>query len=194
MADKIISGSPTQIFTHSVPFPRSYWVVPGKLLAGYYPGGENNEEAHKKLKALLDHGIRHVINLMEPDEFNWNRRPFVPYKEQMRSIAETMGCEVTYEQIPIKDLGISSRGGMVKILDHIDQSIEEGKPVYTHCWGGTGRTGTVVGCYLARHGFASGQKVIELIQKLRRDTEAHHRPSPESNQQIDMVLSWVEEE
>ena len=178
----------------SVPFSRSYWVVPGKLLAGYYPGGENNEEAHKKLKALLDHGIRHVINLMEPDEFNWDRRRFVPYKEQMRSIAETMGCEVTYEQIPIKDLGITSRDEMIKILDHIDKSVEEGKPVYVHCWGGTGRTGTVVGCYLTRHGFASGQKVREMIQELRKNAENHHMSSPDTNQQFDMVLSWVEDE
>ena len=53
---------------------------------------------------------------------------------------------------------------------------------------------TAVGYYLARHGYASGQKVLELIQELRKDTKDHHRPSPESNQQIDMVLSWVEEE
>ena len=34
------------------------------------PVFENGDEAHIKLKGLLDHGIQHVINLMEPDEFN----------------------------------------------------------------------------------------------------------------------------
>jgi len=194
MADTIIPGSPIQIFAHSVPFPRSYWVVPGKLLAGYYPGAENNEEANKKLMALLDHGIRHVINLMEPDEFNWDMEPFVSYNEQMRSIAESMGCEVTYEKIPIRDLGTSSRIEMIQIMDSIDQSIEKGKPVYIHCWGGTGRTGTVVGCYLVRHGHATGQKVLEMILGLRKNTKDYYKPSPESNQQIDMVLSWIENE
>lgn len=178
----------------SVPFIRSYWVVPGKLLAGYYPGAKNSKEAKKKLKALLACGIRHVINLMEPDEFNWDMKPFVPYQEQMRSIAQSMGREVTHEQIPIRDLRTSSRGEMIQILDSIDQSIEEGKSVYIHCWGGTGRTGTVVGCYLARHGFALGQKVLGMIQELRKDAKDYHRPSPETNQQIDMVLSWVEGE
>ena len=112
----------------------------------------------------------------------------------MRSIAETMGREITYEQISIKDLGITSRNEMIKILDHIDESVEEGKPVYVHCWGGTGRTGTVVGCYLTRHGFASGQKVLEMIQELRKNTENHYMSSPDTYQQFDMILSWVEDE
>ena len=60
--------------------------------------------------------------------------------------------------------------------------------------GGIGRTGTVVGCYLARHGYASGQKVLELIKSLRKYTEDHTQPSPETWEQIDMVLSWVEKE
>ena len=79
MVDKIIPDSRVQVFTHSVPYPRSYWVVPGKLLAGYYPGSENRHKAHLKLKGLLDHGIRHVINLLEPDEFNWDMKPSTPF-------------------------------------------------------------------------------------------------------------------
>ena len=185
-------GSPIRNFPDSVPFPRSYWVIPGKLLAGSYPGSEDRYEAHQKLKGLLDQGIRHVINLMEPDEFNWDREPFVPYEDQMKSIAKPMDLDVSFERIPIRDMGTSSRAEMIQILVSIDQSIGNGKPVYIHCWGGRGRTGTVVGCYLARHGYASGQKVLELIKDLRKYTEDHSQPSPEASGQIDMVLSWVE--
>jgi protein-tyrosine phosphatase len=35
---------------------------------------------------------------------------------------------------------------MTTILDAIDESMTAGKPVYVHCWGGMGRTGTVIGC------------------------------------------------
>ena len=175
----------------SVPFNRSYWVVPGKFLAGCYPGSENKDKAHKKLKGLLGHGIRNIVNLMEPDEINWNRKSFFPYEEQMKSIAESMGVDVTFERIPIRDMRTSSRIEMIQTLDRIDQSIEHGRSVYIHCWGGRGRTGTVVGCYLARHQYASGQNVIEFIKDLRRNTEDHNQPSPETSGQIDMVLSWV---
>jgi len=136
----------------SVPFNRSYWVVPGKFLAGCYPGSEKKDKVNKKLKELLDHGIRNIINLMEPDEINWDRKPFFPYEERMKSIAESIGTDVTFERIPIKDMRTSSRIEMIQTLDRIDESIEHGRPVYIHCWGGRGRTGTVVGSYLARHG------------------------------------------
>jgi hypothetical protein len=53
--------------TPPVPFSRSYWVIPDKLLAGYYPGSKDPKEATVKLTTLINAGIRHVINLMEPD-------------------------------------------------------------------------------------------------------------------------------
>jgi protein tyrosine/serine phosphatase len=178
----------------SIPFTRAYWVVPGKFLAGCYPGSEDKEEAYQKLKGLLEHGIRQVINLMEPDEMNWSGKPFESFEEQMKSIATSMGGEVNVERLPIKDTWVPARIEMCRILDRIDQSIQDDKPVYIHCWGGRGRTGTVVGCYLARHGLASDRNVLEMIQALRKNTEDHDSPSPETSQQMNMVLSWVEGE
>ena len=61
-----------------VPFNRSYWVVPGKLLAGCYPGSEDAIEEERKLKGLIQAGIRHVISLMEPQEYNRPEDPFPP--------------------------------------------------------------------------------------------------------------------
>ena len=113
------------------------------------------------------------------------------YEERMKSVAESMGADVTFMRIPIKDMRTSSRIQMIQTLNRIDESIDHGRPVYIHCWGGRGQTGTVVGCYLARYGYASGQKVIEFIKDLRRNTEDHNQPSPETSGQIDMVLSWV---
>jgi ADP-ribosylglycohydrolase len=53
-----------------VPFDRSYWVVPGRLLAGCYPGSQDQTEAGRKLRGLVEHGIRSVVDLMEPGEVN----------------------------------------------------------------------------------------------------------------------------
>ncbi len=178
----------------TVPYSRSYWVIPEKLMAGCYPGSPNKDEAHQKLKGLLDHGIRHVINLMEEDEINHSGKSFISYEEQMTSIAESMSCTVSFDRMPIKDLWIPTRVEMCRILDRIDECIEKNKPVYVHCWGGRGRTGTVVGCYLARHGYAEDRKILELIQQMRKNTEDSHQPSPERPKQDDMVLSWVEGE
>ena len=60
---------------NNIPFDRSYWVVPGRLLAGYYPGDRQEEVMTLKLQGLLDCGIRCIINLMEPDETDYKGRP-----------------------------------------------------------------------------------------------------------------------
>jgi len=31
--------------TLPVPFPHAYWVIPGKLLAGFYPGSKDPKES-----------------------------------------------------------------------------------------------------------------------------------------------------
>lgn len=152
------------------------------------------DKTHEKLRALLDHGIRHVIILMEPDEQDWSGKPIVSYEDKLQSIAASMGNTVTFERMTIKDTRVPSMVQMCQILDRIDQCIQDDKPVYIHCWGGRGRTGSVVGCFLARHGLASRHNVLDNIQELRKETEDHWIPSPETPQQVDLVLSWVESE
>ncbi len=173
-----------------IPFLRSYWAIPGKLLAGFYPGSKDPREASTKLTALINAGIRHVINLMEPDETDHSGHRFAPYADLMESIAAKMGISATFDQLPIRDLSIPNESHMTAILDRIDLCIENGRPVYVHCWGGIGRTGTVVGCYLARHGLASGKNVLNMIKRLRKDTEGSVSESPETKAQRDMVTGW----
>jgi protein-tyrosine phosphatase len=54
---------------------------------------------------------------------------------------------------------------VIRILNQIDICIKYGKPSYVHCLGGKGRTGTIVGCYLAVHGFAAGNDVIRKMNE-----------------------------
>lgn len=61
--------------------------------------------------------------------------------------------------------------------------------MYVHCWGGVGRTGTVVGCYLVRSGL-SGDEALARIRQLRRNEATANRPSPETDEQRNMVRSW----
>ena len=173
-----------------VPFDRSYWVDEEKLLAGCYPGDDDAETAEAKLTYLLRYGITHVISLMEEDEKNHSCKQFIPYHDKIKEIAKKMKREITLSSHPIKDLGIPSSEKMIGILDEIDANIRENRRVYIHCWGGIGRTGTVVGCYLIRHGLADADNVLDVIKELRAKTVKSFIPSPETQLQRKMVVSW----
>jgi len=173
-----------------VPFDRSYWVVAGKFLAGCYPGSKDIKESESRLTALVQIGIRHVISLMEPEEYDNYGKPFAPYVDQMEAIAQGLKRSVTFDQLPVKDMSTPTERQMIRILNQIDICMEYDKPVYLHCWGGRGRTGAVVGCYLVRSGLASGIQAIEMIGQLRADTSDSNLPSPETEDQVKMVLNW----
>ena len=87
----------------AVPFPRSYWVRPGLLLAGCYPGAPGPREASRKLRGLLDAGIRAVVSLMEPEETDHQGRPFTPYEDHLYRLASEREIAVTCLRLPIPD-------------------------------------------------------------------------------------------
>lgn len=171
------------------PTASSYWVVPRSLLAGAYPGAPDPVERHEKVRLLLDAGVRTFVNLMEENETNWAGEPFVPYQD----LAVKLCPEATCVRYPIQDLHTPPVGQMASILDAIDSSVEDGKPVYVHCWGGVGRTGMVIGCWLLRRGLAQPSNVLATLTRLRKqDRERGSRASPETDQQQDFVRHWRE--
>jgi hypothetical protein len=146
--------------------------------------------AAQKLGGLLDCGVRYIVNLMEEVEVDHSGLPFQPYHITIKQLAAQKGVDIVCERFPIQDLSIPSRKDMRLILDTIDRSLNQAMPVYVHCWGGKGRTGTVVGCWLARHEIAQGPAILEKIRGLRRFDQNAHQPSPETTSQRDMILSW----
>lgn len=89
------------------------------------------------------------------------------------------------------DMTTPTESDMVQMLDTIDEALESGEVVYVHCLAGRGRTGTVVGCYLARHGM-SGQEALDEIARLRKGMPDAFNRSPETHAQRQMVLNWPE--
>lgn len=173
-----------------VPFRGAYWVIPGWFLAGCHPCFFDSDECAELLSRIVDHGIRHFIDLTEAEEWIPGMTVLADYSADIAEISESLEVAVKYSRLPIIDRSIPMRSGMVRILDIIDESIDNGLPVYVHCMGGIGRTGTVVGCYLARHGYAAGYDVITRIAELRNRIDFLDLPSPESRSQVEMVVSW----
>jgi hypothetical protein len=173
-----------------VPFPNTYWVLPGRLLAGEHPGDQDEQAAKKRLSALLDAGIRTFVVLTDEGEINENAKLVPGYYPALRTLIEEGRLEATYVKIPIPDRSVPSVWTLRCILDVLDRSITDENPVFVHCWAGRGRTGTVVGCYLKRHGHTSDDDVIARIAELRRLMPNGRDSSPHTPAQVRMVKTW----
>ena len=164
----------------TTPIPHSYWVTPQLFLAAEYPLASDATSGIQKMQLLENAGIRTFINLTEEKE---NLPPYAPFLNQ-----------ATHQRFPIPDVSVpTSHKATSATLDAIDASIAEGKCVYLHCWGGRGRTGTIVGCWLVRHG-RSGEEALEHLQELwSHNPKSINGPSPESEQQRQYILNWSED-
>jgi hypothetical protein len=174
----------------SVPLVGTYWVLPGQFLAGEYPGENDPELTEKRLRALIAGGIRTFVDLTDEGEINEDAKVVPPYRSIMRQVSEEESVQTTYANIPIEDRGVPSPWTLRCILDVIGRSLSDENPVYVHCWAGRGRTGTVVGCYLKRHGLAEDKYVIQKLAFLRRATPNGKETSPHTKEQIRMVTNW----
>jgi len=166
------------------PILDSYWVSPGFLLAGAYPCSFRESEALAKVDALLDAGIRSFVDLTETED------GLVPYEALAKTLAAARDVEITYRRMAIRDRGIPSLEHMRSVLEQIDSEIAAGRPVYVHCWGGIGRTGTVVGCWMRTHDGCSSEEAIEKIAELRRGTPDGRSASPETSEQREFIDAW----
>ena len=162
------------------PFLERYWVSPGRVLAGEYPGSVDLEDAGPKLRCLLENGVSAFVDLTERGELE-------PYLKILAEQADRLGAAPEYQRRPIRDMSMPTVDEMTEILDAIDAAVEAGNVVYLHCMAGLGRTGVVVRCYLVRHGM-SRDEALEEISLLRRDLPA--TTSPYTEGQRNMVREW----
>lgn len=178
----------SQPLTDEKPFPNSYWVRPGRLLAGEYPGSEFPDVARERVDALLGSGVTYCLDLTAPDD------PLEPYDDLLSSNGHA-GKGIIYARRAIPDMRVPPVDDMRAILDEIDAAIDQGHVVYVHCWGGIGRTGTVVGCHFVRHGM-DGEDALEEVQRLydtMSEEKRRHFPwSPQTTAQCDFVRRWPE--
>ena len=123
----------------------AWWVIPGRLLAGEYPGSIDPVKAAQKRQVLLDAGVNSYVNLTESGELAGGGRPLKPYHELLIAEAQDRGLSLPeHHRFEIPDTYIIDDAGYDSILEHIGRELDSGKVVYVHCWGGKGRTGTVV--------------------------------------------------
>jgi len=167
--------------------PNTYWIKKYRLLAGEYPGTPDIYQTREKIDKYLAAGINAFLDLTEDGEL-------ISYRSQLSQLSVQKGINCIYRRMAIQDLSTpKSPKYMLEILDQIDQWSNEGRNVYVHCWGGVGRTGTVVGCHLIRNGFDGDGAITQLSEywkQMSLDKQKRHPQTPETVDQFNYIRSF----
>jgi len=166
------------------PFENSYWVVPGRFLAGEYPRNKDRDSSLVKIRDIVHGGVNCFIDLTAKQD------GLEPYTDLLADFPDR---KIAYRNFPIDDVSVpDSTQDMEDILDAIDAALNKDQTVYIHCWGGIGRTGVVVGCWLSRHGFM-GFFALKKLEDLWSDCpKSAYRKSPETREQENYIVNWNE--
>lgn len=152
----------------------AWWVVPGRLLAGEYPGDKKPWRAALKIRTLIAAGVDSFVDLTEAGELTWGGAPMVRYDDRLPA---------RYVRFPIPDRSAIDDAGYDQILSHIRAEMRDGRVVYLHCWGGKGRTATVVGSWLIAHDGLDYPQVLARLATLRTGTRKASAQVPETAEQ-----------
>jgi hypothetical protein len=175
------------------PLENSY-VVPGtRLIAGEYPGVHPSSGAaamDDKLRRFVGARVNAFVDLTHvADEMDG-------YIDRLRALTDDVGRDVHHDHLPIVDMDTCTPDHMNRVLDVIDDHLRSGRTVYVHCWGGVGRTGMVVGCWLVRHGHEGTTALDQVAQLFATMTPAklrrHPDGSPQTMKQRAVVRGWAE--
>ena len=161
-------------------FVHTWRVGSGTVLAGEYPADPVDPiRTSEKVNLLCDAGVRTFVDLTTEHD------GMAPYDSQLAAAAQARGLDLRHVNIPITDMSIASVEIYDQILGVIHDAQERGI-VYVHCWGGIGRTGTVIGCLLVDDGH-DADDALRLIEAARADTKKARRTSPETAAQIQII-------
>ncbi len=164
------------------PLPRSYWVLPGKLLAGGYPGRGNADR--DDVEGILGAGIDVFLDLTDEGEAIGAE----PYGPRLEGLLTRRSHTAERRAAGMRDM--SAEPGKVQLaFDELDSLLSSGKNVYLHCLGGLGRTGMVVGSYLVEKGLAPASEIVPVIEALRAATDTPGMESPQTEAQRRLLAS-----
>ncbi len=173
------------------------------IYAGEYPGDKDENKCRIKLHSWSN--FKYFYDLTVFGELN-------PYNQHLNS-------QQLYERFPIPDCGIpQDTNSVARLLDEIiyrckgnsedmkrgyEKSVKrEYEKTYIHCWGGVGRTGTIVACYYAYRMKGNGYTIDEIYRKaldmladsFSRCPKSKYRISPENQQQRDFIKKFIANE
>lgn len=157
-----------------------YWVIENEIAGMGLPTGSRaylyledadnaaNEELLREIDELHDKGIAALVSLTE-----------APIAHDR---LEEAGIRCIH--LPVPDMTAPTPSQIDEFIAFAKENMEEGRSIVLHCLAGSGRTGTMIACYLV----TKGRSAEDAIAEVRR-----YRPSAiETHWQEDAVYQFAE--
>ncbi len=138
-----------------------FWLIPNKIAGGSLPRETDD------ITLLKRKNIRHIISLVS----------------NISKIHQLIvNTDIELHHIPVPDWGVPSQSQISQFLKLVTDILNMEEATYVHCYGGCGRTGTMLALYLIHSG-QTGEEALKTIRALRPC-------SVETDEQENLVLNY----
>jgi len=120
------------------PTPGTHWVITGRLAAGQSPGYPSSS-----LIDLVNAGVDTFVSLQK----SYYEYGCTDYRQTLRNLAKKPDFPphpINFIHFPVPDLGVVEDQDMLALTYQLADLLRNGRSLYVHCYGGHGRTGTVL--------------------------------------------------
>ncbi|CAM9678370.1 unnamed protein product, partial [Discosporangium mesarthrocarpum] len=204
--------------TYLGPTMESNWVLPGKLLVGAYPASIDDDQHAHLLCGILLEGVSTFVCLQQEylaegvTEDMWKSGKAIrPYYQDVLQLLKKLQElrrknpqvypsiippeKADFVHFPIVDCDVADDAKVLQLALQLSSRVASGEVMYLHCWGGHGRTGTVVSIMLhLMYGLGAKESMerCQFVHDVRRVPIDVGSPQTESQrQQVERIIKHL---
>eukprot|EP01029_Cantina_marsupialis_P004874 TRINITY_DN1515_c0_g1_i1.p1 TRINITY_DN1515_c0_g1~~TRINITY_DN1515_c0_g1_i1.p1 ORF type:complete len:783 (+),score=226.63 TRINITY_DN1515_c0_g1_i1:40-2349(+) len=139
------------------PTQESNWLLPNRIMAGAFPACENDGITRSVLRKLMNLGVTTFVCLQSEfdpraSKDHWRQQGKLrPYMHDATALQAEMGKpeKLHFLHFSIVDCSVADDKSVIDFVKQLCWRANNGEVLYVHCWGGHGRTGTVLSLMLS---------------------------------------------
>jgi len=174
--------------THQGPTDTSNWVIRDRLIAGAFPGDFSGGQ--ETMRRIMECQVTTFVCLQSSGEVER-----FPSYQSVAEDEKPHQKSLSFVHFPINDGSIAADEEVLRLVRDLVWRLQcTDQVLYIHCWGGHGRTGTVVAILLGTLYDITPQEALQKVEEYHQMRVARRSRSPETPSQCAQVLRLLDSE